>query len=129
MTVTVLQAPVLDHDLMMAKRFGCTVNPNGKLERRVVWNLLNYLTSKGFKILSVFDDDEFKDATDPKAAMELIFDLDEARVGIEGEKGSDHGIVLIIGNGCDIISDWSYFEDDRDGFNAAMDQFNGEDYA
>jgi hypothetical protein len=82
----------------------------------------------GWKVQGVHDGDGFDKAADMKAAMELIFNLDLARLYFE-KGGEDHGVLLVLGNDMDIISDWSYAENDADGFNAAMDAFNVDQFA
>lgn len=69
--------------------------------------------------------------------MELIFNLDEVSLRfipvscsqLKSKAEYEHGVLLVLGNGCDIVSDWNYTEGDPDGFSAAMDKFNAEDYA
>ena len=120
--------PDLEHDEMMAKRFGCTVGPKGRLERRVVWNLFQHLSAAGWHVTQVYDGDEFKQVHTVKGAMELIFDLDEVSVRFaRGKgKGNEHGVLLIMGNGVDIVSDWTFSEGDGDGFHAVMNAFDSE---
>lgn len=140
MTVTILQAPALDIDALMLKKYNYKVSPTGKLERRIVWNLLNYLTEKGFRVFTVDTSDELVDTADNKAVMEVVFDLDQADLHVEpipaldatgSEIPSDveHVIRLVMGNGVDMISDWIYTDGDPDGFKALMDAFDTEDYA
>lgn len=38
-------------------------------------------------------------------------------------EAAEHGVLLVLGNGEDVISDWNYSEGDADGFNAAMDAY------
>jgi hypothetical protein len=123
-----VNAPALDHDAMMKKRFGCEVSAVGRRERRIVANLIAHMERAGWKVQGVHDGDGFDKAADMKAAMELIFNLDDA--GLYFEKGgAEHRVLLILGNDLDIISDWNYSEGDADGFNAAMEAFDAEDYA
>ena len=35
----------------------------------------------------------------------------------------DHGVYLVCGNDCDIISDWNYAEGDADAFCKLMDEY------
>jgi hypothetical protein len=54
--------------------------------------------------------------------MEIIFDLDVSRPYFEkGDKF--HSVVLVCGNGEDILSDWNFAEGDADGFDAVMRTF------
>jgi hypothetical protein len=123
-----VKTPSLDHDAMMKKRFGHEVSPKGRQERRIVANLIAHMEREGWKVQGVHDGDGFDKAADMKSAMELIFNLDDA--GLYFEKGdAEHRVLLILGNGVDIVSDWNYSNGDADGFNAAMEKFDAEQYA
>jgi hypothetical protein len=126
--------PPLKHDAMMLERFGHKLSPNGILERRIVWNLFKHLEARGWYVRATWDGEERERVNTPQEAMEFIFNLDEVSVrmakGAERIKGEDwHGILLVLGNGVDIVSDWNYTKGDPDGFSAAMDAFDAEDYA
>ena len=122
--------PVLDIDLIAANSYGRQVIPRGRLERRIVANLIEHLIQYGFHVHSVFDGDEEIRVNGTKAAMELIFNLDEASLRFyQGGRANWHGVLLVLGNGVDIVSDWNYFADDHDGFNKAMDAFDAELFA
>lgn len=136
MTTTreILQPPALDHDAMMLERFGHEVPVHGKLERRIVFNLLTHLEAHGFYVRATWDGESREKVSTPKEAMEFIFNLDEVSVrvakGKDRVKGENwHGILLIMGNGIDIVSDWNYTDGDPDGFNAVMEGFDAEDFA
>lgn len=120
--------PALDHDAMMERRFGQTVSPNGRLERRIVANLIAHLKRAGFRPYEVYDGEEQTKVKDAKSAMEVIFNLDEASLRMRKGK-HEHGILLVLGNGIDIVSDWNYTDGDPDGFSAAMQAFDSEQYA
>jgi hypothetical protein len=120
--------PSLDHDAMMKKRFGHEVSAVGRRERRIVANLIAHMEREGWKVQGVHDGDGFDKAEDMKAAMELIFNLDDAGLYFE-KSGAEHRVLLILGNDLDIISDWNYSEGDADGFNAAMEKFDVEQFA
>lgn len=121
-------APALDHDAMMKKRFGVDVSATGRRERRIVANLIAHMEREGWKVQGVHDGDGFDIAVTAKAAMELIFNLDDAGLYFE-KSGAEHRVRLILGNDMDIVSDWGYSEGDADGFNAAMEKFDAEQYA
>ena len=76
--MNVTKAPALDHDAMMAQRFGTKVSPRGALERAIVWNLCAHMAANGWEPRRVNDGEDVHKVADAKAAMELIFDLDEA---------------------------------------------------
>lgn len=124
----IVTVPALDHDAMMLKRFGREVGACGKLERGIVYALCKHLIAAGFAIKGVWDGEVFEKAETPKAAMEFIFNLDEASLRITKGK-REHGVLLILGNGEDVISDYNYSEGDSDGFRAAMEAFDyGQGY-
>ena len=126
--------PALDHDKMMAERFGSEISPRMRIERRVVFNLCEYLLANGFELLQVYDGDEFTKVKTSKEAMELIFNLDEASLRVrkagrrpDGKRWPEHGILIVLGNdGWDAVADYNYSRDDADHFNAIMEVFDGE---
>jgi hypothetical protein len=119
--------PELDHDKMMAARFGTKLSVQGRLERRIVWNLLKHLEANGWHTTYVWDGEQCVAAPTAKAVMELVFNLDEAQVRFsKGHPGEWHGVYLVLGNGVDIVCDWNYSVGDRDGFDAAMEAFDTE---
>ena len=123
--VTITAAPALDHDAMMSQRFGSKVSANGHLERAIAWNLCAHLAAAGFAVVSVDDSEEVTKVADARAALELVFNLDEAWLKFRKGRAS-HVVFLVMGNGDCIVSDWGYTEGDADGFNAAMDAFDAE---
>ena len=143
-----IRVPNLDRDLEMTEKFGLKISQNGKLERRIVAALIAHMEQKGFRVTGVWDGEVWEKADTAKEAMEFIFNLDESSLRFvpsagfnrdkhESERAitsrnayapKEHGVFLVLGNGIDIISDWNYFKNDRDGFNAAMEKFNAEDY-
>jgi hypothetical protein len=126
---TLCNAPKLQHDAMMEKRFGTAVSPEGKIERRIVYNLGKHLEDKGFRVYGVHDGDDFTKCSRIEPAMEVIFNLDQAHLYFRKVGHKPHWVFLVLGNGIDIVSDYSYSEGDEDGFLKAMDAFNSEDFA
>lgn len=127
--MNIIQPPVLEIDMRCKRK----ISPNGALERRIVWNLIAFLEARDFRVYGIWDGEEFVETSDAKTAMEYIFNLDEASLrvvsrSVKSVKNDWHGIYLVLGNGEDIISDWNYFKDDRDGFNAVMESFEVENY-
>jgi hypothetical protein len=121
--------PELQHDKMMFEQFGTRVSPRGKIERRIVAGLCEHLLYSGFSLHSVYDGEEETRVSTAQEAMELIFNLDEAALRFYRDNPENwHGILLVLGNGEDIISDWNFYVDDRDGFDAAMSKFNVEEF-
>lgn len=110
--------PKLDIDAWFAER-GRVLSPSQKAERRIVFALCQYLGEHGFPVIAVDDGYERTRVEDTKSAMELVFNLEMSHLIVKGR----HSVLLVCGNGEDIISDWSYSEGDSDGFNACMNAF------
>jgi hypothetical protein len=115
--------PELEHDAMMAREFGQKVGERGRTERRVVATLCALMLERGWVPVAVWDGERLEKTTDAKSAMEFIFNLDEAslRFAKPSNPKNWHGVLLVLGNGEDIVSDWNYSRDDADGFNADME--------
>jgi hypothetical protein len=94
-----------------------------KLERAIVRALIRQLKKAGWKPLFVDDGGETPvPATTEKAAMDAVFAVDDSRLYFSNGN-IRHSVLLIGGNGEDIVSDWSFQRGDSDGFNKAMDAF------
>jgi len=125
-----VEVPELEIDAFMLKKYGTQVSPNGRLERRIVANLFAHLEKNGFQVVALDDTDELQDCAGAKAAMELIFNLDTAYVHVSGPDRSDiHIIQLEVGNGVDMVVDYTFTEGDADGFQATMGAFDAQAYA
>lgn len=106
--------PPLDIDKILGRPA-----PRRRLEQRIAWRLFQDLAAAGFPVVSVDDGDEVQLVADAKAAMELLFNLDDAWVNFKGRRA----VRFVFGNsGDDCISDWRYATGDADGFNAAMER-------
>jgi len=91
------------------------------IERSIVTDLLAHLSSKGFKFLELYDGEAMVQPADP---VEYLMNLDEARFTFIGPGGDTHWVILIRGNGQDIVTDYGYTRTAGDGWNAAMDEFH-----
>ena len=60
--------------------------------------------------------------------MEHVFAVDESSLRFQKPGFNVHGVLLVGGNGVDIISDWNYTDGDPDGFSACMDAFDAEQF-
>lgn len=129
MTRLIENAPALKLDEVL--------HPDGKIpvhvvrERRVVWNLLLHLGARGWNAAYVDDGDTETRVRSTKGAMELIFNLDDARVVFKSKRNPlhIHTVLLVLGNDLDVVSDWNFTTGDPDGFSAAMDAFDAEKFA
>ena len=124
--LNIIDAPMLDIDKTMFERFGNVVSENGKLERKIVANVLQYCIDNDFNLISVYDSVELTSVDSVKEAMELIFNLDEAFVYVYNQGYNQHWVRFNIGEGEDVFSDFSFSEDDEDGFKKLMDCFDVE---
>jgi hypothetical protein len=122
-----VEPPDLEIDALLYK--GSEMHASAKMERRIVANLLAWLEFNGWKVTEIDDGDEETLVSDAKSAMELIFDLDEVRVEVSNAAGNSHRILMILGEGSDLVADYSFTDKDPDGFDAAMKSFQAEDYA
>ena len=121
-------APALALDKILYK--DGKIPPHVVRERRIVWNLIQHLAAAGHQVVEVFDGEEYARTPTPKDAMEVIFNLDEARVFfMKSRNPGKHGVYLVLGNDLDVVSDWSYSTNDPDGFDAAMEKFDAEAFA
>lgn len=103
------------------------------LERRIVLGLIRSLKKSGFVPFRTWDGESFVYLAGEVDAMKAVFAVDEIslrfvpagvrRAGARRCEDAEHGVLLVLGNGEDVISDWNYFDRDTDGFNAAMAAF------
>lgn len=97
-----------------------------ELERRIVAKLMRYQERKGFNVAAVSDEGERYDTSDHATALGHIFAVDQACLHVRSHVDGvdrEHTILLIPGNGEDIIADYSYSVDDVDGFDKVMHAF------
>ena len=100
---TVPPVPRLDIDEQFKAR-GWRPSARHLVERQIAWHLLHNLLERfPDESISIYDGDEdVPCGRDPVAAMELIFNLDESLVRIGGR----NWVLLICGNGTDMVSDY-----------------------
>lgn len=95
-----------------------------RLEQRIVWNLLLVLSKGGWDVNVVDDGEEIINVNSAKAAMELIFNLDDCFVAFK-KKDRKAWVRLVLGNELEVISDFST----TNGFQQIVDDFKPEVYA
>jgi len=124
--------PTLSSDVGVALPIHC------RIERRIVWNLLAHLRANGYLPRNVWDGEErikiepSSPQVEAKDAMEVIFSVDESVLRVARPGGKRYSIALVCGNGIDIISDWSFTEDEEgnpDAFDKVMDAFDAHAFA
>ncbi len=105
-TTTIPPMPALEIDRQLAalsagRRPSAQRRADRQVERQIVWALLHCLQdAHPGRGIVVFDGEERVACADPKAAMEIVFNLDTAWVCL-----GRSWVCLITGNGADIISD------------------------
>lgn len=119
-----MKVPTLLIDQEMITKYGRRVSPTGRTERRIVAALCEHMIARGFNLFNVYDGEDETHVRTAKDAMEIIFNLDESSLRFKHPLGKAHGVLLVLGNGEDIVSDWNYTTGDPDGFNAAMEAFD-----
>jgi hypothetical protein len=96
-------------------------------EWRTVRRLLNFLKRNGFAVVGVWDGEETEHPASVLETLAFVFNLDEVSIRISNDGGkTEHGILIVLGNnddGSEVVSDWSFSNNDPDGFDALMDRF------
>lgn len=124
-----IEAPDLDIDKWFAERGSPQKSLHAIGERRVAANIINFLMENGWTPCAMdnLDHPEDNPVNDLKSAMELIFNLDEARLMFKNDKGRRHYVFFVRGNSPEeLISDWSYAHNEDDNFNTVMQAFEPE---
>lgn len=93
------------------------------IERVTLAALWEHLVTRGFTVKAVVraGEDVAVDTLDD--ALRETYEAGQALWLVRALGYGPHRILLVPGNGIDIVSDWSYFDNDSDRFNAVMDAF------
>jgi hypothetical protein len=93
-----------------------------EIERKVVRHLVRTMKAAGWDAFSVDDGGEIVKTRTEAEVMDTVFSVDESTIRFR--KGSTvHVAVIVLGNdGWDCIADYSFSDDDTDGFDALMQQ-------
>jgi hypothetical protein len=97
-----------------------------RIEHVIARTLLFDLIQGGWSPVAVNNGEELIKTSDPVTILEHIFSVDDATLAVRkrgSTKRRSHGILLIDGNGPDYISDYNYYVDDEDGFDAWMNNW------
>lgn len=116
MTATIPPMPRLDID-QTYRDGGWRPNADQIIERQIAWALLNCLVAEfPDRGIVVYDGGEdVQCGADPKAAMEAIFAVDEAVIRMGRQ-----WVLLVMGNGEDVVSDYGVNPKVEAAINAAM---------
>lgn len=96
------------------------------VERYIVETLIDRALAEGWKLDSVFDSEEYIKTRTREKALDAIFAVDESTVRFTKDDSPLRGVFIVLGNGCDVISDYSAPnpENDRQDWNGLMDRVN-----
>lgn len=126
------QPPALACDDYLSTTESDGLHPRSRGERRVCWNLFQYLAEAGWTPIAYNDGDETEDimGEDPiLQAMNAIFAVDECAVAV-AKDGKRHDIIFVLGNSAEeVVSDHTFNKDNVDGFKALMEAFDAEKFA
>jgi len=99
--------------------------------------LLAHLEKYEFTVLLVDDGEERTKINSKKEILDLLLDLDEAHIFIKHNSinAGTHYIFLVFESQeydkediLDVLCDWSFNKDDKDGFNACLESFSEKFY-
>lgn len=94
------------------------------LEEKIVRKLIRDMKQEGWTPGWVYTDEQEKVSTETQT-LDAVCSVDESTITfVKGpaSKQNRHGVLLVKGNGVDVICDWDFSEGDEDGFSAAMDR-------
>lgn len=86
------------------------------IERAIIKHLIETMAAHGWTLHHVFDGEEDVHVSSVDAALDAVFSVDDSTLVFENDRHRRHWVLLILGNGYDVISDYSYDE----SFEAAM---------
>lgn len=99
---------------------GLTVEERLQVEREIVGRLIDMALDEGWKLDSVWDGEEDTHVHDKEAALDTIFAVDESTLTFFQEPRTRRSVLIVLGNGVDVISDYSSPDPERD-----IEDFNG----
>jgi hypothetical protein len=98
------------------------------LEDLIIRRMIAEVTAAGFTLFGVNDGEEVIKADTVEKAREVIYSVDDSTVIFKDSRGKRLGVLVILGNGQDVLSDW---HDDEGPFDAALsrvcDWIEGDD--
>lgn len=97
-----------------------TVNQRLALERVIIKNLIQTMAAHGWHVDHIWDGEQEVRNSELGAQLDAIFAVDESQIIFENPQGRQHWVSLILGNGIDVISDYSTALHKADNFEAVM---------
>ena len=80
-----------------------------RVEARIVRRLCRELKKAGYFPDSVWDGDEYVKARKVADVIDAVFAVNSATIHFDrgrGANGHSHGVLVVLGNGVDCLSDW-----------------------
>lgn len=100
-----------------------TVNQRLALERVIIKHLIQTMANHGWKVDHIWDGGDEIRATGIGDQLEAVFSVDESQIIFENSAGRQHWVSIILGNGIDVISDYSFAAHKADDFEKVMTEF------
>ena len=98
-----------------------TINQSLAIERAIVKHLIETLAAHGWKVNHVWNGTEEVHIAGIGAQLDAIFAVDESQIIFEDNRGNQHWVAIMLGNGADCVSDFGVAQYDADKFGKAMD--------
>jgi hypothetical protein len=80
-----------------------------EMEKSIVRHLIRELKTAGFLPDQVWDGGEYVNTKNESQVLAAVFAVDDATIHFDAGKGANgksHGVLIVLGNGCDCISDY-----------------------
>lgn len=97
-----------------------TVNQRLALERVIIKHLIETMAAHGWRVDHIWDGGDEVRNTDLGAQLDAVFAVDESQIIFENKQGRQHWVSIVLGNGTDCISDFSYAQHRADDFELVM---------
>lgn len=92
------------------------------VERAILKDMIEFLVARGYNLDCVFNGLQETEVKSFEEAATEAFATDASRVYFKKDGKYAGNVLLVLGNGTDVISDWSWPKND-DSFGKAMDEF------
>jgi hypothetical protein len=94
------------------------------IERRIVGKLIDQAIEEGWELDSVYDGEDYCSVgeKDKNTALEYVFSVDESTLRFRKPTCDLRGVFIVLGNGIDVLSDWSEPEDDDEDFSGLLER-------
>lgn len=93
------------------------------VEEDVFETVFTALENAGWRVTAcnTGPDEEWVHVSSIRAAKREVFSVEDASVEVTNDKGRHHYILIVLGNGADLVCDYTTARDDVDGFDTVMD--------